>query len=507
MYRYLDHPRLQLFFPSPNICAAWLVILIVLLFGVAHACFLNKKRIMQCVAYCLSPVIIIFSAMLCMTYSRGGYVSLLLSMSVYSILIRSRLALTYIALLLFGICAFLPSGATRILSSTHLNENSIKHRIMLWRGGCGLTAMRPCRGWIPSDCGRLYAQWYRPKEVNENYHSMISDYLTISARHGLPVLLFLLIIIFTVLWFGGHIAHMLHDKILAALVCSCLSYLICACFTTLFEHTNVVSWFICLIIITACYITGLLFLERSLFRFNLLLIPFFTALFISGAIWLTGCLVNASMHYRLIEYRMSNKNNSNSLLLTAYPDHPPKALIVFFLPAELFGEDDNIYGLPSFREWLKSGYAIMSVALKSGLHGLDSSRAILANALETADGLPVLAIGVGTAGNFAILNSDSKARTKGLRGFIGIGASLDWPWDILSPMAQIKTIDVPGYLIDARNNTIDSFLQVANDEGKSIQGLLLDENTGHISISELTDRATPFALQIASILLNDGLSI
>lgn len=74
-------------------------------------------------------------------------------------------------------------------------------------------------------------------------------------------------------------------------------------------------------------------------------------------------------------------------------------------------------------------------------------------------------------------------------------------------MAQIKTIDVPGYLIDARNNTIDSFLQVANDEGKSIQGLLLDENTGHISISELTDRATPFALQIASILLNDGLSI
>ena len=475
--------------------------MIMLLFGFAHACSLRKGKKYRWTAYCMFSVVLGLSYMLGMTYSRGGILSILLSMTIYSALTRSKIALAWIAMFLLGIFLWVPSGTDRMLSTAHINDGSIAHRLWLWRGACGLTAMRPYCGWKPNDCGKLYAQWYRPEQVTENYRTMINDTLTISVRHGLPVLFSLLLIIFAVLWLAGRIAYTSHDKILVALVCACLSYLVGASFSTLYEQPEVVSWFICLVIATICFTVGRCLLNKFNFKLLDCCIPVIAALLVCGTIWLIGCFVNAGMSFRHFEYRQMSQDMQNKLVLFASPNQTPKALIIFFLPADSFGGGENIYGLPSFREWLKDGYAIVSAALESGLQGFEASKIVLTTAFEVADGLPVLAVGVGIAGNYAILNSDNKTRALGLCGFIGINASLDWPLESLSPLAQVNKIEVPGYLIDNKNNEMDKFLQVAKAEEKSVQGLLLSENSTDMTLREKTTTATPLAIQLAAQLL------
>ena len=319
--------------------------------------------------------------------------------------------------------------------------------------------------------------------------------------HGLPVLFFLLLICFAVLWLAGRIAYISHDKILAALACACLSYLVGASFSTLYEQSEVVSWFLCLIIATVCFTVGRCLLNKLNFKLLDCCIPVIAALLVCGTIWLIGCFVNASMSFRHFEYRRMSQDMENKLVLTAFPTQTPKALILFFLPADAFGGGENIYGLPSFRDWLQDGYAIVSVTLESGFHGFEASKIVLTMAIEAADGLPVLAVGVGTAGNYALLNGDVKARAVGLCGFIGINASLDWPLESLSPLAQVNKIEVPGYLIDNQNDGIDKILQVAKAERKSIQVLFLSETSTDMTLREKTAKATPLAMQLAEQLL------
>lgn len=501
MYRYLNNPRLQFFFISPNTCAAWLAMMIMLLFGFAHVCLLHKEKKYRWTAYCVFSVVMGLSYMLSMTYSRGGILAILLSMTVYSALTRSKMALAWIAMFLLGIFLWLPSGTDRMLSTAHINDGSIAHRLWLWRGACGLTAMRPYCGWKPNDCGKLYAQWYRPEQVTENYRTMINDTLTISVRHGLPVLFSLLLIIFAVLWLAGRIAYTSHDKILAALVCACLSYLVASCFSTLYEQPEVVSWFLCLVIATICFTVGRCLLNKFNFKLFDCCIPVIAALLVCGTIWLIGCFVNAGMSFRHFEYRQMSQDMESKLVLSAFPNQTPKALIIFFLPDAPYGGGENIYGLPSFREWLKDGYAIVSVALESGLQGFEASKIVLTTAFEVADGLPVLAVGVGNAGNYALLNCDAKARSLGLYGFIGIYASLDWPLESLSPLAHASKIEVSGYLIDNQNDGMDKFLYVAKVEEKTVQGLLLSETSTGITLREKTAKATPLAMQLAAQLL------
>lgn len=501
MYRYLKNPRLQLFFISPNVCAAWLAMMIVLLFGFACVCW-QKKTKSRWIACCLFAVILGLSGLLAMTYSRGGILSALIAMTAFSALTRSKIAMGWVVAFLLGVFLLLPSGAARMRSMTQIHDGSILHRFWLWRGACGLTAMRPCRGWSPHACGKLYAQWYQPESVREHYRTMISDVLTISVRHGFRILFPLLLVCFAILWIAGRNAYSSRSAILAGLLCSCLSYLVGSCFSTLYEQPEVFPWFLCILIVTFCFTAGNCLIKKFAFRPLLdCCIPFATALLICGAIWFVGCWTNLSMSYRHFEYRLMHQGEEKNLVLTAFPCQKPKALAIFFLPADAFGGDKNIYGLPSFREWLKDGYAIVSVALESGRQGLEASKVALNMAVETADGLPMLVVGVGIVGNFALLNSDAKARALGLRGFIGIKASIDWPLEDLSPLAHVAEIEVPGYIMDDDNDKMDEFLQAAKAENKSVQGLLFPETSTTMTSEEEAAQVNQLAMELAAQLL------
>ncbi len=122
-------------------------------------------------------------------------------------------------------------------------------------------------------------------------------------------------------------------------------------------------------------------------------------------------------------------------------------------------------------------------------------------AVETADGLPMLVVGVGIVGNFALLNSDAKARALGLRGFIGIKASIDWPLEDLSPLEHVAEIEVPGYIMDDDNDKMDEFLQAAKAENKSVQGLLFPETSTTMTSEEEAAKVNQLAMELAAQLL------
>ncbi len=121
-----------------------------------------------------------------LTYSRGSYLALAVSLVVLSGVLRRLRPLFWLALFCLMLVV-LPGTATRVASAGDFGEGSIYNRLRLWEGTCAVIAETPLTGAPAEEVGYLYDAWYQPLSLNAHYYYSLNDLLSLANIHGLPL--------------------------------------------------------------------------------------------------------------------------------------------------------------------------------------------------------------------------------------------------------------------------------------------------------------------------------
>ena len=244
MFHYLGHERLQMAFFSPNICGAFLTILVLIICGIFLYFSKSEKHSLKIFSYCLLPVIICLFIGIGMTYSRGSYIACLFALISGHILVRSIKSVMFIFIFL-AIILSVPDGGQRVVSTVHFREGSIYNRFYLWRGGCAAIAENWTTGVGPAPApGQYYCSNYRPAWIKAEYLTFVNDPLTIGASYGIFALFLWLLLTGIPLHAGFIVFRHTANPLLAYLLCSASSYLIAGLFSTLFRFFDLIWLFI-----------------------------------------------------------------------------------------------------------------------------------------------------------------------------------------------------------------------------------------------------------------------
>ena len=91
------------------------------------------------------------------------------------------------------------NGYKRLVSTINISsDDSIHNRLLLWKGGCGIITNAP---WGIHDFtpGEYYTAFYQPLWLQEEYRTLINDFLNIPIQIGL--FLFFLYLFFFIFLF------------------------------------------------------------------------------------------------------------------------------------------------------------------------------------------------------------------------------------------------------------------------------------------------------------------
>ena len=197
---YQGHERLALWFGNPNYTGAWLVML-----AVASGCLFwcLRRRIWLGAAFTAAVSFPLYVAV-GMTYSRGAYLGVAAALGGLALLrgfgswknrraphansLATRVGAAWLPLAFFlaTLCC-LPSGGKRLDSIRDMDEDlSVAHRFYLWRGGTMMISQYPLHG-VGEKPGKLYSLFYQPLGKEENYQTLLNDFLTLAAAFGLPI--------------------------------------------------------------------------------------------------------------------------------------------------------------------------------------------------------------------------------------------------------------------------------------------------------------------------------
>ena len=194
---------------NPNHAAAVLVCIIPLFWALES--LVRHKPAFASWRYALWLGELLISAMLGLTYSRGGGVAWLASLFFYGIvcvpyledgrfkwILRWRFWLPRLAVLT---AIFFATGLTRRFLIIETGDASAGNRLKLWRGGLELVAVSPLAGWGRGNSGNAYMQWVQdPNQTTLYYNGMVNSYLHIAVEFGLiGFVLFLTVLLFPII--------------------------------------------------------------------------------------------------------------------------------------------------------------------------------------------------------------------------------------------------------------------------------------------------------------------
>ncbi len=235
-FHYLGITRLQLFFDSPNLCAAFLCPLILLLIGLHYSCRTNKH-----IKSILFIVCIILLLMLFLTFSRGGWLGCFAGMCLSAFLLRKTSLLPWLWPSAFILLILLSNlGLSRFTGSSLKYDSSIGNRFKVWTGGCALIAKNWSHGvGLPPAVGEYYERHYQRHTSHGRYGTLVNDFLTLSASVGLPVA-WLIATCFLSVYAACFHPETSHEMALHAYLSGAvLSYLVCGLFSTTFIYWHV----------------------------------------------------------------------------------------------------------------------------------------------------------------------------------------------------------------------------------------------------------------------------
>lgn len=204
IYYYDGVERLRLLFDSPNKLAALVCMLIPLVACLTCRCPLRNWR-WRMVFVVFSVICIALECILVLTYSRGGFVAFGASVSVL-VWCGFRRSSAWLCGAFGMLMLLVPKAVERAAQISPMSDLSIWHRLLLWKGACGISVNAFPFG-VERDVGPVFVAWYQALNKHQHYLTAVSDPLTIAARYGLPVLFALMLVASTILFASADFAR------------------------------------------------------------------------------------------------------------------------------------------------------------------------------------------------------------------------------------------------------------------------------------------------------------
>lgn len=449
MFYYLGNERLQLWFTSPNICASFLSMTVLLSVGIFLCCINRKPLCFRLIAFALGCAVIAQQILLSLTYSRGGYLALCLGLAFTCFFCRKKWVLVF--LLFFMIIIVLTShGVDRIQSISEIGEGSIRNRLLLWNGGTCIIANHWLSGvGSPENAGNLYTGWYQPLWLNERYVGLISDYLNIAVSYGIFALFVYLSVILTIIWLGLRLWLITKNKILLFTLGAMGAYLFSAVFSTFYLFRDVYWLFMILLFIVTAFIAESLYTKRFRLERIYLVSPVFCSVVFCLVLLSYGFILNSRIPYTY-NSNIYQDNGQSVLVCKAIPKAVPKATIVY-----LFCSDDRMTiereARLTIRPLLARNYVVIAAGVDSGLNGLAQAEMLLKKIASENGKVPLFLIGQSDGAKHAILIA-SKTDTPKLSAIVALGSPASWPFDKLSPDLHIHELKAPLLLIHGQKD-------------------------------------------------------
>ena len=368
MFHYSGIERIQLFFDTPNLCAAFLVMTGLIFCGIFF--MLWKMKFRGKVPLCILTGLLITMTWILLgnTYSRGGYIAGGAVLLLYALLLRRPVH--FAAFLYYFACiAITENGVARVQAISDFSDKSILHRFWVWDGALRIIAeyWKCGIGPIPS-AGRYYSLWIQPLHIQEIYNTMINDFLTIGTAYGIGacfILLAFLIFLFLSVW---KIWRKKQQEWILYLAGIAAGFLICGFFSTCFTTVS-------LIILPALAVLVILVLciraywkKDILFKKGDIILTLIVPLVICAGIMTYGSIRNRTTPYVVVHSEIQldknlsiqkirilpKENSSRGELLFITPDYE-QILRTMILPAVLQGYNVTAFRIPS------EGYAADSL--------------------------------------------------------------------------------------------------------------------------------------------------
>ena len=251
IYHYEGMERLQLMFDSPNKLAALVCMVIPFAVYLAVRCTMRNRwwgvRSLASIAFCL-----ILTRILVLTYSRGGFVAFAVSMAVlFWCGFRKWSMMMYGCL---GVLMMIvPKAVERAVDVNPISDLSIWHRLLLWKGACGISINAFPFG-VERDVGPVFMAWYQALDKHQPYITAVSDTLTVAARYGLPVLFVALLMALTILFASMDCARRERLAFPAAAAASGMSFMVAGVFSTFYTTALLAGCFSVVLVIAAAIV-------------------------------------------------------------------------------------------------------------------------------------------------------------------------------------------------------------------------------------------------------------
>lgn len=147
-------------------------------------------------------------------------------------------------MMLIVVLLIMPKGAERTAGVVDFGDKSVLHRFHIWQGAVSIVNDYFPFG-LPSNvaAGTLYAEYYQPLEISENYLTMISDPFTVAAKYGIAAFVAAYFLALLIPLWGLFCWWKKPDVLLLALIGACCAYLLGSAFTTFLNDNWLVSSF------------------------------------------------------------------------------------------------------------------------------------------------------------------------------------------------------------------------------------------------------------------------
>lgn len=242
--------RWSLGWSTPNYASAFFVAIVCLLWCV------QSNRFLQLVSLIFEIVLYLI---IIKTYSRGGLVALFVCAGLFVGLMGTEHLKSYGRIWLVRIIYLLSLGVGfgffgRLDPNYISSDASVINRLSLWKSSLEMISASPFHGWGAGDSGRSYMNWFQELDRIEVYATTVNTYLQIGVEYGFPLLIVVLIALFSIVLITWHLAR-LGDSIACASGVSVVSWAIANIFTTLWIEPklwlvpglafSILSWRIC----------------------------------------------------------------------------------------------------------------------------------------------------------------------------------------------------------------------------------------------------------------------
>ncbi len=393
------------------------------------------------------------TAILMLTYSRGGWMGYLTALLFLGCCDRRLRKWCFTALMLFAISLiFIPSAGDRFKSIASGSDLSIVNRIEVWKGALAATKANALHGIGDGRFGRYFAAWYEPENMKGNYANALSNYLTLAVEQGLATAWIYMVVFLVMISAGWLTKYTESSYIIHGLSAGIVAYSANVLFTYMLNSTslNISLGLSAILIIVLCARStdGKAILIRSM-GYGLLGGSSAVALvFILSVVFSE----RAVCHVDVVE--LGSRVGDNNLYFLRPIELSERGTVIYI---QNRGEDAVDIGRNLVTRFVKRGF---SVILSNYHYSAKEDLAEVENILKWACGnyyinsRPIYLVGDGWGGQVGLLVASLPQYKGKLHALSAVDVDLYSPFSSLAAYRAIGRVRCPVLLIYSHGNSI-----------------------------------------------------